>query len=74
MNATVLHGARDLRVEEVPDAKILEPTDAVMRVFCACTCAATCGPTRISTRATVRGSWATRRSRSSRTSALTCAR
>ena len=38
MNATVLHGAMDLRVEEVPDAKILEPTDAVIRVFCACIC------------------------------------
>ena len=38
MNAIVLHGARDLRVEEVPDAKILEPTDAVIRVFCPCIC------------------------------------
>ena len=74
MNATVLHGARDLRVEEVPDAEILEPTDAVIRVFCACICGRDLWPTRISTRATVRLSWATRRSGSSRTSALPCAR
>ena len=38
MNATVLHGAMDLRVEEVRDAKILAPTDAVIRVFCPCIC------------------------------------
>jgi len=38
MNATVLHGARDLRVEEMPDAKILEPTDAMIRVVCAYIC------------------------------------
>lgn len=38
MKATVLHGAGDVRVEEVPDAKVLEPTDAVIRIFRACIC------------------------------------
>ena len=32
MKAVVWHGTRDLRVEEVPDPRIEEPTDAVIRV------------------------------------------
>lgn len=32
MKATVWHGKRDVRVEEVPDPRIEEPTDAVIRV------------------------------------------
>ena len=38
MKATVLHGAGDVRVEEVPDAQVLEPTDAVIRIYRACIC------------------------------------
>jgi threonine dehydrogenase-like Zn-dependent dehydrogenase len=38
MKATVLHGSGDVRVEEVPDAKVLEPTDAVIRISRACIC------------------------------------
>ena len=38
MKATVLHGAGDVRIEEVPDAKVLESTDAVIRIFRACIC------------------------------------
>jgi threonine dehydrogenase-like Zn-dependent dehydrogenase len=38
MKATVLHGAEDVRVEEVPDAKIIESTDAVIRIHRACIC------------------------------------
>src|SRR6516164_8705033 len=38
MKATVLHGAGDVRVEEVPDAKVLEPTDAVIRIYRSCIC------------------------------------
>jgi threonine dehydrogenase-like Zn-dependent dehydrogenase len=38
MKATVLHGAGDVRVEEVPDAKIIESTDAVIRIYRACIC------------------------------------
>jgi threonine dehydrogenase-like Zn-dependent dehydrogenase len=32
MRATVLHGAFDVRIEDVPDARLIEPTDALVRV------------------------------------------
>jgi hypothetical protein len=32
MRATVMYGAGDVRVENVPDAQIIEPTDALVRV------------------------------------------
>jgi len=32
MRATVMYGAGDVRVETVPDARLVEPTDAVVRV------------------------------------------
>ncbi len=38
MKATVMHGARDVRIEEVEDAKLVEPTDAVIRISRACIC------------------------------------
>lgn len=38
MRATVMHGAGDVRVEDVPDARIEEPTDAVIRITRACIC------------------------------------
>ena len=38
MRATVLHGAGDVRVENVPDARLIEPTDALVTVSRACTC------------------------------------
>jgi threonine dehydrogenase-like Zn-dependent dehydrogenase len=38
MRATIIHGAGDVRVETVPDPKIIEPTDAVVRVVLACIC------------------------------------
>ena len=38
MRATVFHGPRDVRVEDVPDAAVQEPTDAVVRVTHACVC------------------------------------
>ena len=38
MRATVMYGAGDVRVEEVPDATISEPTDALLRVTRACIC------------------------------------
>jgi len=33
-----MYGAGDVRVEDVPDAKIIEPTDAVVRVVLSCIC------------------------------------
>src|ERR671912_1826939 len=38
MRATVMFGAGDVRVEDVPDATIVEPTDAILRVTSACIC------------------------------------
>src|SRR6266704_1714312 len=38
MRATVMHGAGDVRVETVPDARIVEPTDALLRVTRSCIC------------------------------------
>jgi len=38
MRATVMYGAGDVRVERVPDARLVEPTDAVVAVTRACIC------------------------------------
>ena len=38
MRATVMYEAGDVRIEDVPDASISEPTDAVIRVTRACIC------------------------------------
>src|SRR5215218_5957843 len=38
MRATVMFGAGDVRIEDVPDARLVEPTDAVVRVSRASIC------------------------------------
>lgn len=38
MRATVMYGAGDVRVEQVPDARIVQPTDALVRITRACIC------------------------------------
>jgi threonine dehydrogenase-like Zn-dependent dehydrogenase len=38
MRATVMHKAGDVRIEDVPDPTIVEPTDAILRVTRACIC------------------------------------
>jgi threonine dehydrogenase-like Zn-dependent dehydrogenase len=38
VRATIFNGTRDVRVEEVPDPRIVEPTDAIVRVTHACIC------------------------------------
>lgn len=38
MRAAVYHGPGDIRVEDVPDAAVSAPTDAVVRVLRACIC------------------------------------
>jgi threonine dehydrogenase-like Zn-dependent dehydrogenase len=38
MKATVMYGARDVRVENVPDAQLVEATDALVIVTRACIC------------------------------------
>ena len=38
MRATVMHGAGDVRIEDRPDAALVDPTDAVVRVTAASIC------------------------------------
>jgi len=38
MRATVMYGAGDVRIEDVPDPSIIDPTDAILRVTRACIC------------------------------------
>jgi threonine dehydrogenase-like Zn-dependent dehydrogenase len=38
MRATVMHSAGDVRIEDVPDARLVEPTDALIRIIRACIC------------------------------------
>src|SRR5436309_12792924 len=38
MRATVMHSAGDVRIEDVPDPSIVEPSDAVVRVTRGCIC------------------------------------
>lgn len=38
MRATVMYGAGDVRIEAVPDARLIEPTDALVRVTRAAIC------------------------------------
>jgi threonine dehydrogenase-like Zn-dependent dehydrogenase len=32
MRATLMYGAGDVRIENVPDARLVEPTDALIRI------------------------------------------
>jgi len=38
MRGTVLYGPGDIRFEEVPEPKIVKPTDAIIRISAACVC------------------------------------
>ena len=38
MRATIMPGVHDVRIDNVPDAAIVEPTDAVIRITRACIC------------------------------------
>lgn len=46
MRATTIHGTRDIRVEEIPDPTIDQPTDAIIRVTAACICGSDLWPYR----------------------------
>ncbi len=46
MRATIMHAAGDVRIENVPDATIVEATDAVVRVTRACICGSDLWPYR----------------------------
>lgn len=46
MRGTVLYGARDVRFEEREDAKIIKPTDAIIKITAACVCGSDLWPYR----------------------------
>jgi threonine dehydrogenase-like Zn-dependent dehydrogenase len=46
MRATLIYGAGDVRVEDVPDPVLREPTDAVVRVLRSCICGSDLWPYR----------------------------
>jgi threonine dehydrogenase-like Zn-dependent dehydrogenase len=46
MRGTVMHGPGDVRVEEVPEPAIAEPTDAILRIVRACICGSDLWPYR----------------------------
>jgi threonine dehydrogenase-like Zn-dependent dehydrogenase len=46
MQGTILYGPRDIRFEEREDPKILEPTDAVIRIALTCVCGSDLWPYR----------------------------
>lgn len=46
MRASVLYGPRDIRFEDQPDPKIVEPTDAVIRIAATCVCGSDLWPYR----------------------------
>jgi threonine dehydrogenase-like Zn-dependent dehydrogenase len=46
MLATVIHAARDIRVEEVPDPRLTTGRDAIVRVVAACVCGSDLWPYR----------------------------
>ena len=70
MRATLMYGAGDVRVEDVPDPMIQQPTDALVRVSASCICGSDLHPyhSTCRRRRTARP-WATSSSASSRTPA-----
>ncbi|MER6575842.1 zinc-dependent alcohol dehydrogenase family protein [Nonomuraea sp. NPDC001023] len=46
MRGAVLHGPRDVRVEDRPDPRIVQPTDAVIRITATCVCGSDLWPYR----------------------------
>jgi threonine dehydrogenase-like Zn-dependent dehydrogenase len=46
MRGTVLYGPRDVRFEDLPDPRITEPTDAVIRLAATCVCGSDLWPYR----------------------------
>src|SRR3954462_13950430 len=46
MQGTVLYGPRDVRFDECPEPKVIEPTDAVIRLAATCVCGSDLWPYR----------------------------
>jgi len=49
MRATILYGAGDVRIENVPDPRLIEPTDALLTVSRACICGSDLWPYKLMT-------------------------
>ena len=69
MRATLLHGAGDVRVEDVPDSAIKQPTDALVRITASCICGSDLWPYASHSPAEGPRGWVTSSSASSRTPA-----
>lgn len=74
MRATVMYGAGDVRVENVPDATIINSTDAVVTVTRACICGSDLWPYQEMEPSDAGRGWGTKRSGGSNRWALTCVR
>ena len=71
MRATIMFGAGDVRIENVPDAQITEPTDVVVAVSRACICGSDLWPIEEWKRfLTAAAAWGMRRSASSKPPAM----
>jgi threonine dehydrogenase-like Zn-dependent dehydrogenase len=70
----VMYGAHDVRVETVPDARLVEPTDALVRVTRACLCGSDLWPYNSMPASETVTAWVTSSSVSSRLWEPTCAR
>lgn len=46
MRATLIHSAGDVRIEDVPDSRIKNPTDALVRITASCVCGSDLHPYR----------------------------
>jgi len=46
MRATLIHGPRDIRLEDVPDPEVSRPSDALVRVVASCVCGSDLWPYR----------------------------
>lgn len=46
MRATLMHSAGDVRIEDVPDSRIKNPTDALVRITASCVCGSDLHPYR----------------------------
>src|SRR3954462_6942931 len=46
MRGAILYGPRDIRFEDRPDPKIIEPTDAILKITATCVCGSDLWPYR----------------------------
>jgi len=73
MRATVMYGAGDVRIENVADARLIEPTDALVTVSHAAICGGDLWPYNQMEPSETGGRMGTRQSASSKPSAITSA-